>query len=112
MTKRLFISIVSISAIALGLVATTTPTFGQDAGTVNTTIKVAAPATPCITLGATSVDYGTQKFNVDGTTFMASVQGSTFTVASCSRGTEDILAAGDGCKGDDGPLGSLAHAQK
>ena len=72
------------------------PAFGQDAGTVNTTISVPPAPAPCITGVPASIPYGTAPFSKPGTPSsldaLPIIKG--LKMQNCSVAAENILAKG------------------
>jgi hypothetical protein len=85
----------ALAVLAFG--ASAVPVFGADNGTVNAQVSVAAAPAACITVPATTVDFGTQAFNGAGQTTQDS--GSAITVSSCSTGVQSLLARGTSAVG-------------
>ncbi len=90
--------------LGLGLLAvcgfvlvTAKPTFGQDGGTVSTTVSVPAPPAPCITLDKTSINYGTVDFSPGPN--LSGARNGWVDVTSCSTSSESVLARGTNAVG-------------
>ena len=63
MSKRVWISIALVAAIALAAAAV--PALSADSGTMAVSITAQAPAAPCLTVAPGSVDFGTLPFSTD-----------------------------------------------
>jgi len=78
-----------VVAVALLLALTAVPSMGADTGSVTNTVTTRAP---CMTLGQTTLDWGTRSFTQPGSPIGTGFQ--VVNVGDCSEQAQSLLVAG------------------
>jgi hypothetical protein len=89
MSRLLARAAVLVAATAL-VAASSLPAFGADTGTINASVT---GASPCITIGATSVDFGTAGFSTSSA-FSSKVLSNASSYTNCASSSEIVMARG------------------
>jgi hypothetical protein len=87
-----------LGVLAFG--ASAVPVFGADGGPVNAQVTVQAGPTACITVPATTVDFGTRQFSAPGNS--SSAQAAPITVTGCANSSMTLFARGTNATGPSG----------
>jgi hypothetical protein len=72
-------------------VLTAVPALGDNVGTVNAQVTVAAP---CLTLSTTTLDFGTIRLVTNPTTDVTGLTSSNYTITNCGAASEKLYAKG------------------
>ena len=92
--------LVAAAAIgALAFAASAIPAFGDGSGTVDATVT---PATPCITLDASSVNFGTLPFSTSSSSASVGVASPGIIYTNCSSQEEKVYGRGSDATGGTG----------
>jgi hypothetical protein len=90
--KRLLGALAGLLSISAYLVLAGVPAFGDDEGSVTTTVTVQTPP-PCITVGISSFNYGTLGFRPLAPSDSVTGDTGEFDITNCGSEPADILAS-------------------
>ena len=96
--KQFFLAASLVAALGVVLVATATPSFGQDSGNVEYNVRVSLPPAPCITLGNTALTHGTLGFTPTGAV-SATEAVQVVNITSCATESETFAVRGTNAVG-------------
>lgn len=91
MKRKITRATVGLAIAAAYLVLSAVPSFGDNVGTVNAQVTVAAP---CVTLSTTSIDFGTILFATNPPTGPTSKYILPYTITNCSSAKETLYVKG------------------
>ena len=106
MNRTLKLGGAAVLVAAALLASATTPALGAGSGTVSAQVTVASGA--CLTLGASSVNYGTQQFSTPGAPVFS--QSGLLGLTNCGSSSEQISAAGTNASGNAGASWTLKQS--
>jgi hypothetical protein len=103
MRRPLLFTVAAIAAA--GLAAGAVPAFTADTGSVTVTITAEPAAQPCITVGPSTMDFGTLPFSTAGalsSRFIPPLGGTPTTVTSCGTAGQHLTLTGSDATGTTG----------
>ena len=101
-TTRLLWTIAALATA--GLIAGAVPAFTADTGSVTVTVTAQAAATPCITVGPSTLDFGTLPFSTAGSlsTRFIGASGTSPTVTNCGTAGQNLTMTGSNASSSSG----------